>query len=561
MRPMSENRRIARAAGLVGALTLCSRIAGLLRDVAIGYFFGTSPAADAFFVAFRIPNLLRRFVAEGAMSVAFVPVLTDYLTRGSREEAVRVARILLAALAAVLAPLTCLGIALAPLWVLLFAPGFADRPALLALTVHLTRLLFPYVFLVSLVALLGGLLNALRHFTAPALSPLVLNLAIIAAAVLLSPRLSVPVLALAYGVLAGGVLQLGLQLVPLFRRGILMWLLWNPRHPAVRRVLVLLTPSLLGAAVYQVNLMMTTVFASVLPAGSVSYLWYAGRVFEFPLGLFAVALGTAALPSFSAQASRKAYDEMRRSLQFAMGLTNFIAVPAAVGLFLLATPITAVLFERGAFGPAQAAMTAEALRMFAVGLWAVSMARVLVPAFYALGDARTPVIAAAASFAANLVFSLVLIGPLERGTAAPGPIAAAALDLLGRLTRALALADLKHSGLALATSLSALVNVLVLLPALSRRLGALGAERIAGSLARNAVAATGMGALVWFLAGATNWSRSAGTLRRGLLLAAIITAGAAVHTAIAHLLGAREPRAMASLLAKRLGAGAADRKP
>ncbi len=557
---MSENRRIAKAAGLVGALTLCSRVAGLLRDIVIGYFFGTSPAADAFFVAFRIPNLLRRFVAEGAMSVAFVPVLTDYLTTGSREEAIRVARILFAALAAVLALLTCLGIALAPVWVSLFAPGFADRPALLALTVDLTRLLFPYVFLVSLVALLGGLLNALRHFLAPALSPVVLNLAIIASAVLLSPHLPVPVLALAYGVLAGGVLQLGLQLVPLLKRGIFMWPLWDPHHPAVRRVLVLLAPTLFGAAVYQVNLMMTTVFASLLPAGSVSYLWYAGRVFEFPLGLFAVALGTAALPSFSAQASRKAYDEMRRSLQFAMGLTNFIAVPAAVGLFLLATPITAVLFERGAFGPEQAAMTAAALRMFAVGLWAVSMARVLVPAFYALGDARTPVIAAAAAFLANLLFSLVLIGPLTRGTAAPGPIAAAALDVLSRLSTVLAVADLKHSGLALATSLSALVNVLVLLPALSRRLGTLGAERLAGSLARNAVAATGMGTLVWFLARAANWSQSAGSLRRGLLLAAIVTAGFAAHAAIAHLLGAREPGVMASEVARRLGAGASRRE-
>ena len=184
----------------------------------------------------------------------------------------------------------------------------------------------------------------------------------------------------------------------------------------------------------------------------------------------------------------------------------------------------------------------------------------MVPAFYALGDARTPVIAAAAAFVANLLFSLVLIGPLARGTAAPGPIAAGGPRLLSRLSTVLAVADLKHSGLALATSLSALVNVLVLLPALSRRLGTLGAQQMAGSLARNALAATGMGTLVWFLAGAADWSQNAGTLRRGLQLAAIITAGSAVHAAIAHLLGTREPRMMASEVARRLGAGATRRE-
>src|SRR5215470_2583453 len=410
---MSENRRIARAAGLVGFFTLISRMAGLVRDSVVGYYFGAGLAADAFFVAFRIPNLLRRFVAEGAMSVAFIPVFTDYLTNRGREEAVEAASALATLMAVLLVALAAIGIVFAPFWTALFAPGFVEEPEKFALTVTLTRLVFPYIFLISLVALTSGILNSLRHFAAPAMSPIFLNLAMIAAAFFLCPRLAVPVKGLAWGVVIGGVLQLALQIPPLLRHGVRLRPFWHPRHEAVRRALGLMAPMLFGAAVYQINIMVDTILASVLPPGSVSYLWYADRVFEFPLGIFAVALGTAALPSFSAQAARGAYDDLRQTLAFSIRLTNFIVLPAMVGIMTLATPITAVLFQRGAFGFTEAVLTARALSAFAVGLWSVSMVRLIVPAFYAFQDTRTPVLTAAAAFIANCICSLVLMGPVD----------------------------------------------------------------------------------------------------------------------------------------------------
>lgn len=532
---MSEHRRIARSAGIVGALTLLSRVTGLLRDAIVGYLFGSGMAADAFFVAFRIPNLLRRFVAEGAMSVAFIPVFTDYLTNRPKEEAVKAARVLTTTMAAVLTLLTALGVLLAPITVWVFAPGFRAEPGKADLTVRLTRLLFPYILLISLSALLGGLLNALRHFAAPAFAPVLLNLSMIGAALLLSPLFATPIYGLALGVLLGGALQLWSQIPPLRRRGITLGRAWQPGHPAVRRVLWLMAPTVFGAAVYQINVLVDTVFASTLPAGSVSYLWYADRVFEFPLGLFAVALGTAALPSLAGQAARKAYGEMRAALTFAIGLTTFVAVPAAVGCWLLALPIVVVLFQRGAFGPAEAEMTAWALKAFAVGLWSVSVLRVVVPAFYALSDTRTPVVTAAVAFLANLTFIVLLIGPVESDGVSR------VADSIAWLTRSFGLWDLRHAGLALSTSLAATVNLALLAAVLHRRLeGGLELGTIAASLGRSLAAAAAMAPVVTLVAQAVDW-RATGFfwLKLGVLLAAI-GAGAAVFAAVRLALGGPE---------------------
>jgi putative peptidoglycan lipid II flippase len=547
---VSENRRIARAAGLVGFFTFVSRIAGLVRDAVMGYYFGTGVAADAFFVAFRIPNLLRRFVAEGAMSVAFIPVFTDYLTTRSRREAVEAASAVATILGVLLSVLTIAGVALAPALTRLFAPGFADDPAKFELTVTLTRWVFPYIFLVSLVALASGILNAARHFAAPAMSPIFLNLAMIAAATLLSPRLSTPVLGLAYGVLLGGVLQLALQVPPLLRAGMVPVLRWEPRHEAVRRSLRLLAPMLFGSAVYQINIVVSTILASLLPSGSVSYLWYADRVFEFPLGIFAVALGTAALPSFSAQAARRAYDEMVQSLRFSIRVMNFIAVPAMVGMVTLAVPITSVLFQRGAFGTTQVVLTAEALAAFAVGLWSVSMVRLIVPAFYALQDTRTPVVMAAWAFVANTVFSLMLMGPVPiTGDSRLG-------DAIAAATQVVSFANMRHSGLALATSVSATVNLVLLGVALRRRLGALGGRELLVSLARSTVASLAMVVPVHFVAGLVEWEGHAGLLARGAALSAAIGVGMMVFAIVAFVLGGTEVQSITRLVRNRFGRGA-----
>lgn len=542
---MSENRKIARAAGLVGAFTFVSRVAGLVRDSVTGYYFGTGMAADAFFVAFRVPNLLRRFVAEGAMSVAFIPVFTDYLTNRTRDEAVRAASAVATILAALLIGLTAIGIVFAPFWTALFAPGFMDDPEKFALTVSLTRWLFPYIFLISLVALASGILNAMRHFAAPAMSPIFLNLSMIAAAVLVSPHMSVPIRGLAYGVLIGGCLQLALQVPPLHRLGVRLRPRWEPRHEAVRRSLRLMGPMVFGAAVYQINLMVDTVLASLLPTGSVSYLWYADRVFEFPLGIFAVALGTAALPSFSAQAARGAYDELRRSVAFAIRLTNFIAVPAAFGIAALAIPITSVLFQRGAFGPEQTVLTARALFAFAVGLWSVSMVRLIVPAFYALEDTRTPVLTAAVAFVANVAASLMLMGAV--------PVTGESLigDAIARATQVLAVFELRHVGLALSTSVAATVNLVLLAVFLRYRLGPLGGRELLGSLGRSLAASLVMVVPVRAVAGLADWTNDGLLVRVGILGAAVAT-GLAAFAAAAALLGGTEARTIWAILRARL---------
>lgn len=531
---MSEHRAIARAAAVVALFTLCSRVTGLIRDAVIGYVFGTGLVADSFFVAFRIPNLLRRFVAEGAMSVAFIPVFTETLETRGRNETLRTARILMTVMGLGLAVLTLFAIVFAPAWVGWFAPGFADEPGKLELTAGLTRVLLPYVFLVSLVALASGLLNSLRHFATPAISPIVLNLAMIAAVLLLCPRLASPIYGLAYGVIAGGVLQLVVQLPPLLRRGMRLWPLWEPRHPAVARSLGLMAPTLFGAAVYQINLMIATMLASALPEGSVSYLWYADRVFEFPLGLFAVSMGTAALPSFAAQAARGAMGEMKSSLGFAIRMTNLIALPAAVGLITLATPIVAVLFRRGAFEPDQVRMTAWALQAFALGLWPVSIVRILVPAFYAIGDTRTPVLAAAAAFLGNVLFSLMLIGNIDP---APG---SAPIEIMAAAARVFTVFDLGHAGLAAATSAAAAVNFVYLAVALHLRLERLRLRPLVRSLAVGLAASAMMVPAVNAVAGQTDWMEPGRLgVKIGVLVLAM-SAGIVVYGLAACMLGSRQ---------------------
>jgi putative peptidoglycan lipid II flippase len=546
---MSENRRIARAAGVVAGFTLASRITGLLRDVVTGYYFGAGTVADAFFVAFRLPNLLRRFVGEGAMSVAFIPVFTQYLGQHSTAEAERALRALATCLAVIVAIVTLLGMALAPYWVELLAPGFSAHPEALALTVELTRWLFPYLLLISLVALLSGFLNAQRHFLAPALAPVLLNLAMIGCAIALFSALPNPIFALVWGVLLGGTLQLAAQVVPLAWRGVSLAPHWEPRHPAVGRALRLLGPGALGAAAYQINVMVSTSVASVLPAGSVAALWYAGRIFEFPIGLVAVAIGTAALPSFADQAVRGAHAELRRSLNFAVGLTTVLAIPASLALLVLARPITAVLLQHGAFGADDVQRTAVALQAYAVGLWPLAVARVVVPAFYALRDVRTPVLAAFAALAANALASLALIGTV------PAAQSSWLATMIARASALLQTADLGHAGLALAASLAAAVNVVCVVPRLARHLGGLDLRPVAGALWRSLLAAAPMVAVVSIAAGAVDWTAQGHLLLKAVWLGAVVAAGGLAFAAAAVAVGGPEVEGLRRMIAGRMRRG------
>ncbi len=530
----SENRQIARAAGVVSVLTLLSRTTGLIRDVVVSYLFGAGFAAEAFFVAFRFPNLFRRLAAEGAMAVAFVPVFSQYAALQSEEESWRALRATLGVSLLILSIAVVGGTLLAPIWVAFFAPGFSDDPQLMQLTVDLTRLLFPYIGLIGVVALLAGFLNATGHFIAPALSPAVLNVVMIACAVSLASLLRVPVYALAIGLLLGGVAQLVTQVLTLSARGVPITPRWEPRHDAVRQIGRRMLPTLAGQAVFQINVLVGTILASFLPLGSVSHLWYATRLFEFPLGLFASALGTAALPSLSRQSALKEYGEVRNSLTFAIGVNTYLAVPAALGLIVLATPITSLLFERGAFGPEDTRLTASALRCFAVGLWAVSIKRLLALALFAVGDTRTPVVASLISMVINILASIALMGPVITRSGAPGA------GLLASLQSVIGLYDLGHNGLALATSIAAILSAVPLGFALRRQLGGFGVRPILGALARSAVASMFMALVLGAALATLETPGSTSLVLRSATLATLIALGIVAFAVVAILLGGPE---------------------
>ncbi|MBW1824503.1 MAG: murein biosynthesis integral membrane protein MurJ, partial [Deltaproteobacteria bacterium] len=357
---------LVRTAGVVGFATLLSRILGYVRDMVIAYFFGTGDAADAFFVAFRIPNLLRRLFAEGSLTVAFIPIFTEYLVRESKKSAYEFSNAVFTLLSIVLVIFSCLGVICAPLIVKLMAWGFTGDASKFELTVLLTRIMFPYIFFISLVALCMGILNSLKHFFAPALAPVLLNLTLILSVIILMPYFSRPVLALAFGVIIGGFIQLALQIPFLKKKEVTLKFNFSFSHPGLRRLVKLMLPAVLGAAVYQINIVIITMIASFLPAGSVSYLYYSDRVFQFPLALFGIALATASLPAMSNQVAQNKMDDLKETLSHSLRLIFFITIPAMAGLAVLRVPIVRILFQRGEFSADATLLTAKALLWFVV---------------------------------------------------------------------------------------------------------------------------------------------------------------------------------------------------
>jgi len=388
-----ENHSVAKAAGLIGAATFSSRILGFIRDMVLARLFGATAAADAFFVAYRIPNLLRELFAEGSMSAAFIPVFTEYHMLRAKRDAWELASAVFTTLVTVLTLVTIVGILAAPGIVWLLAPGFHGNPDKLAITTYLTRIMFPYLLFISLAALAMGVLNSVRAFVGPALSPVLFNLLIIGCALFLSPLLAEPILGVAVGVVAGGAAQFTMQLPGLWRRELLFGWRFEPGHPGVRRIGALLVPSLLGLSVTQVNITVSTILASFF-AGGPTYLFYGMRLIQFPLGIFGVALATAILPTMSAQAARGALEELRATLGFGLRMILFIILPAMLGLILLRGPIVHLFFEHGSFTAEDTAATAAAVLCYAVGLWAFAGVRIIVAAFYSLQDTRTPALAA-----------------------------------------------------------------------------------------------------------------------------------------------------------------------
>lgn len=543
---MEEAGRIARAAGVVSFFTLLSRITGLLRDIVVGYLFGAQGAADAFFVAFRIPNLLRRLTAEGALTAGFIPVFTDYLANRGKGEAVRVARIVATFAALFLAILTFMGILFAAPLTRLFAPGFAVDQDKFVLTVHLTRLMFPYIFFVSLVALSMGVLNSMRHFMAPALSPVLLNLSIIICALLFAPLVTEPVVSLGYGVILGGIAQLLLQLPYLARHGFTYSADFHFRDAALKRLLWLMLPALFGAAVYQINVLVSTILASVLPAGSVSYLYYADRLLEFPVGVFAIALGTAALPSFSSMVAKREYAALKMGLSSALRIVNFVSLPATLGLMVISVPVFSLLFQRGAFDAATTLSTAQALVYFSLGLWGISGTRLVVPVFYAMEDTRTPVWVSFFSFILNLLLSLMLMGEV-----ADAADANMLTRVVAALSRYVGFFSLAHGGLALATSISATFNFLVLLWILHRRLAPFPLGEFFYSFCRNLFNAILMALPLFLIVRSVDWVESPKNLpTHGAIFLLLLGLGVSSYLALSFLLRSPERLFVRELLLK-----------
>ena len=463
---MKENSQVIKAAGVVGAATLLSRILGYIRDAVIAWYFGAGHSTDAFIAAFRIPNLLRKLFGEGAISNAFIPVLTDYLTKSGRQEALRLTRSALFILSALLVVISLSGIALSPFIVKAVAPGFIDSPGKIPLTIALTRIMFPYIFFLGLVALCMGVLNVFGHFAAPALAPVMLNLAMICAVFFICPYLPHPIVGLAIGVILGGVLQLSLQLPFMVRKGLILRQKSPLFHPGLKKIGRLMPPILFGGAVYQINILVDGLLGSLLQEGSVSYLYFADRLVQFPLGVFAIAAATAVLPSLSREAAVNDLAALKDTFGYAVRLIIFFTIPSMVGLIILREPIVGLLFQRGQFSSLATQLTAQALLYYAIGLGAFSAVKIVAATYFALKDSRTPMIMALISVAANIVLGVILMGPMA------------------------------HAGLALATSLASILNLALLVFALRAKLGSLGWRSIFQSAFRTFLSAGVMGLIV-----------------------------------------------------------------
>ena len=493
----------------VGAATILSRVLGFIRDIVFARYFGASGATDAFFLAFKIPNFMRRLFAEGSFSLAFVPVLSEVRASGDRRALKDLVDHVAGTLAGILLALTAIGVFAAPAVVALFAPGWAiEGREEFWLSAGMLRITFPYLLLISLTALAGGILNTFDRFLVPALTPVLLNLSLIAAAVLLSGYMDVPVEALAWGVLAAGILQLGVQIPALLRLGLLPRPRWGWRHSGVRRILRLMIPTLIGSSVAQVNLLFDTVIATFLVAGSVSWLYYSDRLLEFPLGVFGIALSTVILPNLSRKFAQQNPKGFSATLDWALRLALIITLPAALGLAMLASPILVTLFQYEAFGMGDVDMSALSLSAYAIGLPAFIAVKVLAPGFYARQDTKTPVKIAIIAMASNMVLNLAFVASLL------------AIGFRG-----------PHTGLALASSLAAYINA-GLLYRMLRRQGAYQPERgwrrvflavAAGCAAMAAV-------LVWQTGELSQWAQ-ADAVSRAIRLAALIAVGAAVYAA------------------------------
>jgi len=501
--------RLLKSTATVGANTMLSRVLGLVRDVVIAWGFGASGATDAFFVAFRLPNFLRRLFAEGAFSQAFVPIVGEYKSQRSHEEVRELTAHVAGNLGAVLLAVTALGVLAAPVLVMIFAPGFLEDDAKYTLTVQMVRITFPYILFVSLTAFAAGLLNTYGHFGVPAFTPVLLNLALIGAALWFAPLMAEPVTALAWGVLVAGLAQLAFQLPFLKHLGLLVVPRISRAHEGVRRIVRLMLPAAFGASVAQVNLLVDTLIASFLATGSVSWLYYSDRMVEFPLGVFAIAMATVILPSLAKQHAEEATESFSDTLDWAMRWVVVVATPSALGLALLASPILMTLFQYGEFSGRDVHMASLSLMAYATGLIGFMLIKVLAPGYFARQDTRTPVRVGIIALVANLVLNLALVVPLQ------------------------------HAGLALATSLAAFINAALLYRGLRRE----GIHRPrpgwTGFIAKIVFANVLMAAFLFYARGEPSLWLAADITDRVVRLSLMVIGGAAIYALCLIAVGIR----------------------
>jgi putative peptidoglycan lipid II flippase len=516
------SRKLLKSTAVTGGMTLLSRISGLIRDMLFASLIGAGAgvAADAFYVAFRIPNFLRRIFGEGAFSQSFVPVFAEYKTKYSAAETRAFADHMAGILGAILFGATLLGVIAAPILVMVLAPGFLDEPHKYGLTVQMLRITFPYLFFVSLVAMAAGILNTYGRFGAAAFTPVLLNLSLIGAALWLAPRMDEPVVALAWGVFIAGVVQLLFQ-IP-FLRGIKMLprprLHVRERHHGVMRVFKLMLPAIFGVSVAQINMLVNTLLASFLVTGSVSWLYYSDRLMEFPLGVFGIALATVILPSLARRHARNSRDEFSHLLDWGLRWVFLIAIPASVALVILSAPLLTTFFHFGAFGANDVRMSANALMAFSVGLLGFILIKVLAPGFYARQDTKTPMRVGVTALVVNILLSLLLVMPL------------------------------KHVGLALAISLSAFVNAGMLFYMLRRHDVYRPLPGWGLFIARIILASAVMGAVLYWGTGEIDSWLAMSALQRAYRLSIWVIAGAAVYLLTVMAFGVR----LAQLLLKKV---------
>ena len=527
---MNENKALIRSTRVIGSATLASRILGFIRDVLIAKLFGTGMRAQAFVVAFRIPNLLRQIVGEGGTNSAVVPVLSRLKAQGREEEFWQAASCLLNISIIVLSGLVLLGELFAPYIVRVVAPGFIHQPTKLYLTIRLTRWLFPYILLIGLAAYAMAVLNSLKHFALSALAPCMLNISLIVSALVFCPRFKEPVLGLALGVLIGGLLQLIIQ-VPLlfskglsrklpsaitqsnFRSGICYILSYTMKkrfsgfiHPRIKEMGRLFVPRILGIAVYQINLLVDTVFASlilIVGEGAPAALSFASRIVQFPLALFGIALAQAALPTLSGLAASGDFEQLRKTTSFSLRSVFTMMVPATMGIMVLAGPLVKIIFERGNFTVYSTGITSFALFFYCLGLTGNAGRIILANSFYSLKDTLTPGKIAGAALLINIILNFVLMWPL------------------------------KMAGLALATAISVTINFILLLSAFRKRIGSL--DGLLPTLTRVILASTIMGAALWFIFYRTDFLLGAGLFLAAKLVISILLAIAVYFGALVVL--------------------------